>query len=175
MGMTGGELEDVIYGLLAGSDPQFKFKFKHDCNNYYDNEFREICLKGDVNGFNESYRYLDSRTKSNHVLSICAKKGYTDMVMHLITKFGADVNCDNGEVLKYYVKKGDLKMVEWLFDHDADVCIDNNYAIRISAKKGDLEMTKCLVKHGADIYVNNSAVIRIAIGHGHKNVADYLI
>jgi len=42
MGMTGGELEDVIYGLLAGSDPQFKFKFKHDCNNYYDTPIQKL-------------------------------------------------------------------------------------------------------------------------------------
>ncbi len=85
-----------------------------------------------------------------------------------------DITKDVDLALLWAAGRGQLDVVEYLFEQGANVHIYGAWALQWAAEYGHLAVVRCLVEQGADIHDEENLAIQLAASQGHKDVVEYL-
>jgi len=179
-------------------DKEYKLNIEYDYNKEI-GENIEICKRGyhfckkleDVFGYYDLYnnnRYFLVKYNENNYIEE-NDKCVTDKITFLkeisdpeslkyllecsIYKDFLKENIDS--ILKIYVYKRDLEVVNYLVEKGADVTADNNLNVRLASYHGHLETVKYLVEKGADVTAENNYAVRWASYREHLETVKYLV
>lgn len=109
-------------------------------------------------------------------LIICAKKGYADIMEHILQVYPEAINSYpylQGEILEMVVEQNHLDAVKVLITRISNVSTKYT-ALRIAAGLGHLEIVKTLISNGAT-FDNDGNVLVSAISNQHIHVVEFLI
>lgn len=111
----------------------------------------------------------------NKTLISFLHKNYNDEIIKLLIENGADVNFDDGAVIKNYLHNKNINMIKYLLDnHDVDIESSHSFPLRYVASVGDYEMTKLFLEYGADPNCEDDDAIEMAEDNGHDDVLELL-
>jgi hypothetical protein len=129
----------------------------------------------------ETFKYLiengaDIHTKNDHVITICARLGHSDIVKYLIENGVVDIDAGTFDnALSWSSRIGDLEMVKYLIGKGANINSKNNKALYNSIFFGNLEIVKYLVENGADIHADNNYALYLCEQYWKDDIKNYLL
>lgn len=93
----------------------------------------------------------------------------------LLAASGANINADDGYVIRKAARFGEFGVVDYLAKNGANIHYQDDYALRVATGHGHADTVKVLIEHGADVQARDNAALIEAAGDGAAEIVTLLL
>ncbi len=114
-----------------------------------------------------------SDRQTRNMINAADARDWQDVLLHVSS--GANVNADDGYVIRKAAQFDEFGVVDYLAKNGANIHYQDDYALRIAAGHGHADTVKVLIEHGADVQARDNAALIEAAQDGAAQVVTLLL